>query len=106
MVRHSRGVVLFEVTDIVVDTQPVGHLFLQPPVPSIQTSAKTSVAAAQFSKYKSALRQQLAGRTPLLNSTLSALERRASDIEKDLTVMLKSGDSGRCVAGVRVGCIG
>ncbi|PIL31763.1 hypothetical protein GSI_06467 [Ganoderma sinense ZZ0214-1] len=81
-------------TDTDTDIQPVKHLFLPPPMPSLQTSAQSSIAAVQFSKYKSALCQQLAGRTPLLNSTLVALERHASDIQKDLVVMLKSGQSG------------
>ncbi|KAI1789825.1 hypothetical protein LXA43DRAFT_974094 [Ganoderma leucocontextum] len=83
-----------KLTDHLYDTQPVEHLFLTPPIPTLQTSAQSSVAAAQFSKYISALRQQLAGRTPLLNSTLTALERHASDIQKDLIVMLKPGESG------------
>ncbi|KAM5533953.1 hypothetical protein V8D89_012378 [Ganoderma adspersum] len=83
-----------ELTDHVYDIHPIEHLFLSPPVPSLQTSAQSSIATAQFSTYKSTLRQQLVGRTPLLNSTLVALERHASDIQKDLIVMLKSGDSG------------
>lgn len=105
MVRHSPGVVFPSVTDIGTDTEPVEHLFLTPPVPSLQMTSQSSIAAAQFSKYKSALRQQVAGRTPLLNSTLVALERHASDIQNDLIVMLQSTDPGRCVAGVLVGFI-
>ena len=84
------------VIDIAVaDTQPVEHLFLAPPIPLLQTAAQSSAAAAQFSKYKSALRQQLTGRTPLLESTLATLERHASDIQKDVAVMTRSGEHGR-----------
>ena len=105
MVRHNRDVAFAGGTNTSTDINPIKHLFLPPPVPSLQTSAQSSIATAQFSKYKSTLRQQLVGRTPLLNSMLVALERHASDIQNDLIVMLKSGDSARYVATDLVGFI-
>ncbi|TBU34734.1 hypothetical protein BD311DRAFT_802305 [Dichomitus squalens] len=81
-----------EAADHKFDTQPVEHLFLAPSIPLSQTAAQSSAAAAQFSKYKSALRQQLSGRTPLLESTLATLERHASDIQKDVAAMAKSSE--------------
>ncbi|RDX51056.1 hypothetical protein OH76DRAFT_1507349 [Lentinus brumalis] len=60
----------------------------------LQSGAHSSTAGAQFMKYKSALRQQLDGRTPLLDGVLSTLERQASDLHRDLTIMLTSDRSG------------
>ncbi len=72
------------------------HLFHPPSLPTVlQSGAHSSTAGAQFMKYKSALRQQLDGRTPLLDGVLSTLERQASDLQRDLTIMLTSERSGR-----------
>lgn len=61
----------------------------------LQTSAGSSAAAAQFAKYKTTLRQQLSGRTPLLQSTMTVLERHVSDIQKDLAAVLKPEEHAR-----------
>ncbi|KAH9898216.1 hypothetical protein C8Q73DRAFT_788419 [Cubamyces lactineus] len=78
-----------------LDTQPTEYLLQAPPIPSgLQTGAHSAAtAAAQFSKYRSLLQQQLQGRTPLLNSALSTLERHAADIREDIAVMQKSSSS-------------
>ncbi|KAI0654239.1 hypothetical protein C8Q70DRAFT_1087860 [Cubamyces menziesii] len=83
-----------------LDTQPAEYLLQAPPIPSgLQTSAHSATTAAvQFSKYRSILRQQLEGRTPLLNSALSTLERHAADIREDIAVMQKSSSSNSDVA--------
>ncbi len=78
------------------DVQPIEHLFQAPSIRlMLQTSAGSSAAAAQFAKYKTTLRQQLSGRTPLLQSTMTVLERHVSDIQKDLAAMLKPEEHAR-----------
>ncbi|KAI0328133.1 hypothetical protein GY45DRAFT_1255614 [Cubamyces sp. BRFM 1775] len=78
-----------------LDTQPAEYLLQAPPIPSgLQTGAHSAATAAvQFSKYRSTLQQQLQGRTPLVNSALSTLERHAADIREDIAVMQKSSSS-------------
>ena len=64
---------------------------------------QSSAAAIQFAKYKSTLRPQLAGRTPLLEAAMTVLESHASDIQRDLAVMLKTGENERRVLHNRLG---
>ncbi|RPD55909.1 hypothetical protein L227DRAFT_509454 [Lentinus tigrinus ALCF2SS1-6] len=76
------------------DVQPIEHLFHPPSLPTmLQSSAHSNTAAAQFMKYKSSLRQQLNGRTPLLEKILSTLECHASELHQDLATMLTSDRS-------------
>ncbi|KAI0734996.1 hypothetical protein C8Q76DRAFT_710587 [Earliella scabrosa] len=82
------------------DMRPIEHLFHASSIPSIlQAGVQSSAAAIQFAKYKSTLRQQLAGRTPLLEAAMTVLERHASDIQRDLAVMLKTGENGSSLVG-------
>ncbi|OSD03253.1 hypothetical protein PYCCODRAFT_1409591 [Trametes coccinea BRFM310] len=78
-----------------LDTRPVEHLFQAPPIPSgLQTGIHTATAAAaQFSKYRSALQHQLSGRTPLVDSALNVLESGALQLRDDLSAMEKSLES-------------
>ncbi|KAI0778364.1 hypothetical protein BD413DRAFT_465008 [Trametes elegans] len=78
-----------------LDTHPIEHLFRAPTIPSgLQTGAHGSAtAAAQFSKYRSSLQQQLNGRTPLIDAALTTLEHHATEIHKDLAAMHKSLDN-------------
>ena len=79
------------------------HLFQAPSIPSVlQTSSQGVSAAAHFLKYKSSLRQQLVGRTPLLNEVVATLERHATDLQKDLAVVRGPEHSLKYVAGSRV----
>ncbi|KAI0639590.1 hypothetical protein C8Q77DRAFT_1224547 [Trametes polyzona] len=77
------------------DTQPVSHLFQAPPIPSaLQGGAHgATAAAAHFAKYKSALRQQLSGRTPLVESALTTLEGRSREIQEDIAATQLPPDS-------------
>ncbi|OBZ79452.1 hypothetical protein A0H81_01207 [Grifola frondosa] len=69
----------------IMDTRPVQYLFHAPPTPSFTKAGITaSLAAASFTRYKSTLRQQVIGRTPLLDAVLSILESRASVLQDDL----------------------
>nr|BDS00032.1 hypothesis protein 8 [Mycoleptodonoides aitchisonii] len=69
----------------IFDTHPVEYLFRPPPIPSAsQSGLHPSTAAASFQKYKSALRQQVVGRTPLLDSVLRAFDRHAQILKRDL----------------------
>ncbi|KAI0719966.1 hypothetical protein C8T65DRAFT_634464 [Cerioporus squamosus] len=73
------------------DVQPIEHLFHPPSLPTVlQSGTHSNTAGTQFMKYKSSLRQQLDGRTPLLDGVLSTLERHASDLHKDLASMVTS----------------
>ena len=75
---------------------PVEHLFQAPPLPSVlQTSALLGSVGSHLDKYKSTLRQQLCGRTPLLDLIVSALERSAKEMQEDLAVARKSEESAR-----------
>ncbi|KAL1951513.1 hypothetical protein VTO73DRAFT_662 [Trametes versicolor] len=87
---------LAEATDEhILDTQPITHLLQAPPIPTgLQAGAHSAATAAtQFAKYRSSLRQQLNGRTPLVESALATLERYASEIQEDLAAMQKSLDN-------------
>ncbi len=96
MVRKAFGRLQVTQYLFITDVQPVEHLFHPPSLPTVlQSGAHSSIAGAQFVKYKSALRQQLDGRTPLLEGVLSTLERQASDLHRDLSIMLTSERSGR-----------
>ena len=77
------------------------HLFQAPSIPSVlQTSSQGVSAAAHFQKYKSSLRQQLAGRTPLLNEVVSTLERCAVDLQKDLAAVQSPNRSTKYVTRI------
>ena len=79
------------------------HLFQAPSIPSVlQTSSQGVSAAAHFLKYKSSLRQQLVGRTPLLNEVVATLERHATDLQKDLAVVRGPDHSLKYVASSRI----
>ncbi|OJT10057.1 Conserved oligomeric Golgi complex subunit 1 [Trametes pubescens] len=78
-----------------LDIQPITHLLQAPSIPTgLQAGAHSAATAAtQFAKYRSSLRQQLNGRTPLVESALATLERYASEIQEDLAAMQKSLDN-------------
>ncbi|KAI0652031.1 hypothetical protein C8Q79DRAFT_73511 [Trametes meyenii] len=78
-----------------LDTMPVEYLFQAPSIPSgLQAGAHSAAtAAAQFSKYRSSLQQQLGGRTPLVDSALTVLEHHATQIQEDLAAMRRSLNS-------------
>ena len=88
------------------DVQPTEHLFNPPTLPTtLQSGSDSNTAAVQFAKYQSSLRQQLAGRTPLLNDVLSTLERHASDLHRDLASMLASDRNVRWASSPSVLCV-
>ena len=96
MVCYSRMLEYHRLTSCDKDVQPVEHLFQAPPIPSVlQTSTQGASAAAHFLKYKTALRQQLASRTPLLDAVVGALEQHATELQKDLVVLQRSDESAR-----------
>ena len=63
------------------DTIPDKFTFAEPPFPTA-TSALTS-SAASFNTFLGAIRKQKAGRTPLLDAVLSALESKATALRDD-----------------------
>ncbi|KAI0375182.1 hypothetical protein BV20DRAFT_960271 [Pilatotrama ljubarskyi] len=77
-----------------LDTQPVQHLFQAPSIPSgLQAgSHSASAAASQFSRYQASLRQQLGGRTPLVETALAALETHATQIQGDIDAIHRSSE--------------
>ncbi|CDO72958.1 hypothetical protein BN946_scf185007.g12 [Trametes cinnabarina] len=78
-----------------LDTRPIEYLFQAPSIPlGFQAGTHSAAAAAaQFSKYKSALEHQLGGRTPMVDSALNVLESHALQLRDDLACLQKSLDS-------------
>ncbi|KAG6868886.1 hypothetical protein C0993_008634 [Termitomyces sp. T159_Od127] len=75
------------------ETSLVNFLFQAPPIPnSLQLSTDTP-----FQKYTSSLRQQLVGRTALLDDVLATLESCARTIQQDLAHVMAGDESPELV---------
>jgi hypothetical protein len=80
-----------------IDLDPVGSLLSSSlPYPPISRSniAQSSIDA-QFSKFDVSLRQRQTNRTPLLDSVVSTLEKRAAELKGDLNSIATSDDSAK-----------
>lgn len=71
-----------------IDISPVDFLFESPPLPVMSQGGAVSLDSS-FTRYKSALRKQLLGRTSLLDDVLKTLENCAKTIQQDFSQVLK-----------------
>ncbi|GLB35902.1 putative vps51/Vps67 [Lyophyllum shimeji] len=69
-------------------------LFQAPPLPTL-SQANLGPMDASLQKYKASLRQQLIGRTSLLDDVLATLENCARTIREDLARVIAGGDEAR-----------
>jgi hypothetical protein len=86
-----------------VDVNPSSFLFrsslpMSPRPPSDYFASKLpSTTTSSFDAYKSALRQRVTFRTPVLDSVLSELEDGAKSLQSDLQAAIKEGPSNSSV---------
>lgn len=70
------------------DISPTTHLYSSQAPPSLSlVGANPKLALSSFQSYKSALKQRLSGRTPLLHGLLQTLEHLAAEEKADLAVL-------------------
>ncbi|EMD41913.1 hypothetical protein CERSUDRAFT_90499 [Gelatoporia subvermispora B] len=76
-----------------LDMQPAEYLYQTPPIPSLpQAEVNPSLASASLDQYRQALRQQLSGRTPLLQTVLDTAEGHIKKLEDELRCLQGGGD--------------
>ncbi|CAL1695010.1 unnamed protein product [Somion occarium] len=71
------------------DASPVQYLFQAPSLtPSSQIGFKSSLTDEAFERYRSALKQRISFRTPLLDDVLATVERSAETLRNDLKIVV------------------
>ncbi|KAI0706115.1 hypothetical protein BC835DRAFT_1260582 [Cytidiella melzeri] len=79
-----------------VDAEPAQYLFHADSAPSIVPGTmNTTSSDMSFQIYRSSLRRQMTGRTPLLDDVLSTVEKRAKDLHEDLLITQDKSEDSR-----------
>ena len=81
------------------DNRPAQYLFRSPPLPSIQTP-NLLAAQTSFQRFKGALQNQIACRTPLLDGVVSTLEDGIKHLHDDMDVVCDIRGASRCISFV------